>query len=144
MVDARAAAGETSLTERQAEVLELREAGLTQREIAERLGTTVPNISAVERAGRDNVARARRTVELARRLETDDWFEPADGAHIRDIVDGIYALGDEAGVKVSYSDPELAAYLHVQLRDRLEGRRLTAPVEVGVTEDGGVVTYAPD
>ncbi len=134
----------TFLTERQAEVLALREQGLTQREIGERLGTSVPNISAVERAARDNVERARRTVDLAERIEADVWLEQPAGAHLRDIVDAIYAAGDEVGVKVTFSDPELAAYLHVDLSDHLEGRRLTEPVEVGITPDGGVVTAGPD
>lgn len=144
MADDADAAGRTFLTDRQAEVLELREDGLTQREIAERLGTTVPNISAVERAARDNVGRARRTVDLARRIETDVRFEAGEGDHLRDLVEGIYAAGDEAGVKITYSDPELAAFLHVHLNERLDGRRLTAPVEIGITDDGGVVTYAPE
>ncbi|MDZ7701696.1 MAG: Tfx family DNA-binding protein [Halobacteriales archaeon] len=144
MTDRAPDAADTFLTERQAEVLERRREGLTQREIAERLGTTVPNISAIERAARDNVERARRTVDLANRIETDVWFEQGAGDHLRDVVEAIYEAGDEAGVKITYSDPELAAYLHVHLGDRLDGRRLTDPVEVGITPDGGVVTYGPD
>ena len=134
---------DTFLTDRQAEILALRHEGLTQREIADRLDTTVPNISAIEKAARGNVARARRTVDLAERIETDVWIEQPAGAHLRDLVEAIYAAGDEAGVKVTFSDPELAAYLHVHLSDRLDGRRLTVPVELGITPDGGVVTYAP-
>ncbi|MFB6353605.1 MAG: Tfx family DNA-binding protein [Halobacteriales archaeon] len=141
MTELADAAGETFLTERQAQILELRQAGHTQREIADRLETTVPNISAIERAARDNVERARRTVDLAKRIETDVWVEQPAGAHLRDIVDAIYTAGDEAGVKVTYSDPELSAYLHVHLDDRLDGRRLTEAVRVGITPDGGVVTH---
>lgn len=133
-------ATDTFLTERQTEILELRNDGLTQREIADRLDTSVPNISAIERSARDNVERARRTVDLAERIQADVWFEQAIGSHLRDIVDAIYAAGDEAGVKITFSDPELAAYLHVHLRERLDGRRLTDPVQIGITSDGGVVT----
>jgi Tfx family DNA-binding protein len=135
---------DTFLTERQAEILTLRHEGLTQREIADRLDTTVPNISAIEKAARENVERARRTVDLAERIQTDVWFEQDAGAHLRDLVDAIYAAGDDAGVKITFSDPELAAYLHVHLSDRLDGRRLTEPVQFGITPDGGVVTAAPD
>ena len=140
MGDVEADPDATFLTDRQVEVLSLRHEGLTQRDIADRLGTTVPNISAIERAARDNVDRARRTVDLAERIETDVWIEQDAGAHLRDVVDAIYAAGDEAGLKITFSDPELAAYLHVDLSDRLEGRRLTAPVEIGITPDGAVVT----
>lgn len=134
----------TFLTERQVEILSLRHEGLTQRAIAERLETTVPNISSIERAARDNVERARRTVDLAAHLETDHWVEAATGSHLRDLVEAIYTAGDEAGVKVTFSDPELAAYLHVHLSDHLDGRRLTAPVALGITADGGVVTQLLD
>ena len=50
---------DTFLTERQAEVLALRTDGLTQREIADRLGTSVANVSGVESSARRNVAAAR-------------------------------------------------------------------------------------
>jgi Tfx family DNA-binding protein len=144
MADGGTRADETFLTERQAEILRLRTEGLTQREIADRLETSVPNISAIERAARDNVERARRTVDMADRIDTDVWFRQDAGAHLRDVVDAIYTAGDDAGVKITFSDPELAAYLHVHLRDQLDGRRLTDPVEIGITQDGGVVTAAPD
>ncbi|MGM0590756.1 MAG: sigma factor-like helix-turn-helix DNA-binding protein, partial [Halobacteriota archaeon] len=52
-------AGSTTLTERQVEVLELREQGYTQREVADRLGTTDSNVSAIERAAEQNVEKAR-------------------------------------------------------------------------------------
>lgn len=133
----------TFLTERQTVVLERRRAGRTQREIAERLGTSVPNISAIERAARDNVDRARRTVQLADRLASEVWFEREAGTHLRDLVDAVYAAGDDAAVKIPYSDPELAAYLHVELRERFEGRRLTDTVAVGITPEGDVVTAMP-
>ncbi|MFB6361348.1 MAG: Tfx family DNA-binding protein [Halobacteriales archaeon] len=144
MTDKSDSADETFLTERQVEILRFRTEGLTQREIADRLDTSVPNISAIERAARDNIDRARRTVDLADRIETDVWFRQPAGAHLRDVVDAIYTAGDDAGVKITFSDPELAAYLHVHLRDRLDGRRLTEPVEIGITQDGGVVTAALD
>ena len=143
MADPPADHGATFLTERQTQVLSRRHAGLTQREIAEELGTSVPNISAVERAARDNVERARRTVELAGRLEAAVRFVQPQGTHLRELVEAVYAAGDEAGVKLPVADPELAAYLRVALRDRFEGRRLVEPVEVGVTPDGDVVTADP-
>lgn len=129
----------TFLTERQAEVLALRHDGLTQREIADRLGTSVANVSGVESAARRNLASARRTVELGRLLECTVRFRAAAGRDLREVVDLIYAQGDDAGLRVAHSEPELTTELHDLIGDRIEDRRLTEPVEIGLTGAGEVV-----
>lgn len=133
--------GDTFLTERQAEVLAHRAEGLTQREIAERLGTSVSNISAVERAARRNIERSRRTIALARVLRCAVRFTVDEGADLRDLIDRIYETADQAGVRLAYAEPELATLLGERLGDRLVGRRLTEEVEIGLTGDGDVVAY---
>jgi len=132
---------DTFLTERQAEVLALRNEGLTQREVAERIGTSVANVSSVESAARRNVEAAVRTVDLAELLECAVRFPVEAGLDLREVVDEIYARGDEAGLRVAYAEPELTTRLHDALGDRIESRRLTADVEVGITADGAVVTF---
>ena len=139
MIDPESMAADTSLTARQAEVLALRREGLTQTAIADRLGTTVANISSVERAGRENIEQAHRTILLSFRLDAAHWFTAEVGTHLRDLVESVYDHGDEAGVKVTFGHPELLPYLHVQFRDRLDGRRLTDDVQLGITSDGGIV-----
>lgn len=132
---------ETFLTDRQAEVLSLRAAGATQREIAERFGSTVANVSAIERAARDNVARAERTLTLARLLHSVARFRVAAGTDLREVVDRVFEAGDREGIRVAYSDPALATRLQAHLDPWLEERRLTEAVSVGVTADGEVVTH---
>ena len=132
--------GGTFLTDRQREVLELRHRGCTQPEIADRFGTSVPNVSAIESRASENIAKAGRTIDLAHEIRVEHWVELDRGTHLREIVETVYQAGDEAGVKVPYSDPELSTYLHVRLDDRLDGRRLTAPLAVGLGPDGDVVT----
>lgn len=133
----------TFLTERQAEVLALRSDGLTQQEIADRIQTTVANVSAIERAARQNIESARRTLDLATVLEAAVWFTADSGTDLRTLIDSIYRKGDDAGVKIAHTEPELSTRLHRNLVDRLEGRKLTASVKIGITVDGTVVTY-PD
>ena len=58
-------ADESVLTRRQAEVLALRERGVRQSVIADRLGTSRANVSSVEASARENVAKARETVSFA-------------------------------------------------------------------------------
>lgn len=138
MVDPRT----TVLTERQVEVLSLRERGHTQREVADRLGTTASNVSAVERAAEANVEKARRTLELVRTLRAPARFAVASGTYFDDLVDRVYARGDDAGIKVAYCRPELYAHLYGMLEEHTDENRLETSIEVGLTEAGDVKVFA--
>ena len=132
----------TTLTERQVEVLELRERGHTQREVAERLGTTDSNVSAVERAAEQNVEKARRTLELIRTIRSPVQFSVPPGTSFDELVAAVYSRGDEAGVRVAYCRPELYAHLYGALEECTNRNELTERVEVGLTNDGEVRVFA--
>lgn len=131
----------TALTERQVEVLSLREDGRTQREVAEVLGTTDSNVSAIERAAEANVEKARRTLELVRTLRAPAQFTVRSGTYFDDLVDRVYTQGDDAGIKVAYCRPELYAHLYGLLEDHTDENRLNATVSVGLTESGDVKVF---
>ena len=126
------------LTDRQAEVLELREEGLTQQAVAERLGTTASNVSAVERAATDNVERARRTLDHVRLLRAPVRLTFERGSDFDEVVEEIYAAGDEAGISIDYCRPELYSHLYTHLAERFEDSELIQTVEIGLTRDGDV------
>lgn len=138
-MDPPASVEDTFLTERQAEVLTFRNAGLTQREIAERLGTSVANVSGIEAAARRNVEAAKRTVAIAKLLGCSVRFRAEAGDDLREVVDEIYERGDASGLRVAHPEPELTTHLHDLLGDRIAARRLTDDVEVGLTAEGEVV-----
>lgn len=60
------------------------------------------------------------------------------GTAVDDLVDVIYADVDESGIRVDFCGPELYTHLHTHLDRVLDGARLAAPVEVGLTRDGNV------
>lgn len=134
----------TVLTERQAQVLAMRGVGRTQAEVAETLGTSVANVSGIERAARENIEAARRTLELVRVLEARTRITAAAGTDLRHLVDRIFEAADDMELRVRHTDPELTALLHDRLGDRLDGRCLTATVEVGLTADGSIVLFPTD
>jgi Tfx family DNA-binding protein len=134
----------TILTERQVEVLELREGGRTQREVADELGTTDANVSAVERAAEANVEKARRTLELVRTLRAPAQFTVPAGTYFDDLVDRVYDHGDEAGIKVDYCRPELYAHLYALLEGETSANRLDSAVRIGLTEDGEVKVFTDE
>jgi Tfx family DNA-binding protein len=129
---------DTVLTERQVEVLELREEGRTQKQVAEELGTTPSNVSAIERAATANVEKARRTLELVRTLRAPVRFRVEQGTSFESVVEAVYERGDEIGVKISYCTPELYSHLYTHLRDVVDNNQLLVGVEIGITEDGDV------
>ena len=137
MVSARA----TILTDRQVEVLELRERGLTQRAVAERLGTTASNVSAVERAAEENVEKARHTLELVRTIRSPVRFSVPPGTEFDALVSAVYDRGDEAGIPVAYCRPELYAHLYGAVEAHTDRNQLVAEIEVGLTSDGDVRIY---
>lgn len=133
----------TILTERQREVLELRNHGYTQREVAEEIGTTSSNVSAVERAAEENIEKAYRTVEYARTLSATESFEIEAETHFGDVIETVYEKGDEAKIKIDYCRPELYSHLYGLLNNYTSGNKVRVDVEVGLTSDGDVLVF-PD
>ena len=138
------AAESTTLTERQVEVLELREEGLTQREVAERLGTTGSNVSAIERAAERNVEQARRTLGLIRTIRSPVRLTAEAGTTFDDLIDTVYERGDEDGVKIGYCRPELYAHLFGRLEPHTSRNRLDTEVEIGLTREGEVKVFVDE
>src|SRR5699024_1583725 len=95
------------LTRRQATVLALRERGLKQRTIAERLDTSRANVAGIEASARENIARARETVAFVDALEAPVRVPVPAETDLYDVPQQIYDACDEAGVKVNYTAPEL-------------------------------------
>ncbi|WP_251343754.1 Tfx family DNA-binding protein [Haloplanus halophilus] len=137
-------AASTTLTERQVEVLELREAGHTQREVAEMLGTTDSNVSAIERAAEKNVEKARETLDLIRVVRSPVRFTVEAGTTFDALVDRVYERGDETGTKLAYCRPELYTHLFGRLEAHTTRNRLDTAVELGLTRDGDVTVFAPE
>jgi len=129
---------ETVLTRRQAEVLALRERGLAQSTIADRLGTSRANVSSVESSARRNVSRAETTIAVAEAITAPVRVEVEAGEDLYDVPDRVYDACDDAGIKVELSTPELIATVADQVPAAMEGRQFVEPVTVAVTNDGDV------
>lgn len=130
---------ETSvLTRRQAEVLALREQDIPQAEIAESLGTSRANVSSIEASARENIAKARETVDFASALTAPVQLEIDQGTDLYDVPNQIYSACDEADVKVNRTAPELMKLISEAAGDAIRGRRVRREITVTITNDGGV------
>lgn len=131
----------TILTERQVEVLQLRERGLTQREVADCLGTTDSNVSAIERAAAENIEKAKRTLDLVDTLAAAVTFEVGAGTHFGNLIETVYTHGDEADIKIDYCRPELYGHLYELLKSHTAGNKVRRNIEIGLTHDGDVHVF---
>jgi len=136
-------AEESVLTRRQAEVLALREQGLSQATIAEMLGTSRANVSGVEKSARENVEKARETVEFAAALDAPVQIELETGTDLYDVPQRVYTACDDAGVKVNHTAPDLMKLISDEAGDAVVGREVQRKLLVGVSPNGAVSVRQP-
>ena len=126
------------LTRRQAEVLLLRERGVRQTVIADRIGTSRANVSSIEASARANVEKARETIAFAEALSAPVTVEVDVGTDLYDVPKHVYDACDEAGVKVNYTAPDLMKIVSDAADEAVQGREVRESLLVGVTSDGNV------
>jgi len=136
-------ADESVLTDRQAEVLALRERGLRQSDIADRLGTSRANVSSVEASARDNVERARETVAFAEALAAPVRVQIDAGTDLYDAPKRVYDACDEAGVKVNQTAPDLMKTIGDRAGDAVHGREVRSRLFVTVDANGQIRVRQP-
>ncbi|AEH36440.1 DNA binding protein, Tfx family [Halopiger xanaduensis SH-6] len=126
------------LTYRQAQVLALRERGISQADIAGALGTSRANVSSIESSARENLEKARETVAFAEALRAPVRVRVPAGTDLYDVPDLVYEACDEAGVKVDYTAPDLMKVVSDSAGSAVSGREVSTPLIIGVTSNGMV------
>ncbi|ELY94062.1 MULTISPECIES: Tfx family DNA-binding protein [Natrialba] len=130
---------ETSvLTDRQAQVLALRERGTSQADIAAALGTSRANVSSIEASARENVEKARETVAFAEALRAPVRVRVPAGTDLYDVPNRVYDACDDAGVKVDHTAPDLMKVVSDAAGPAVTGRQISTPLIIGVTSEGMV------
>jgi Tfx family DNA-binding protein len=128
----------TVLTRRQAEVLALRERGLSQASIADRLATSRANISSVESSARENIRKARETIGFGEILQSAVHVTVSVDTDLYDVPEMIYSACDEADINVQHTEPELLNVVSDGAGDAVRGRQVLSDLLIGVTSDGAV------
>lgn len=134
---------QTLLTRRQAEILVLRERGHRQADIAAALDTTRENVTGIERRARENVEKARATVEFSDYLSAPVRVEVPAGTDLYDAPDLVFEACDDADITVTHNAPELMKLISDGAGGAVEGRQIRRPISVSVTSDGTVRVTKP-
>ena len=126
------------LTERQLEVMKLRAKGMTQKQVADRLGTSKSNVSALEIAAQKNIERARKTLEVAARTRALMRVEIPAGTDVNEVPTLVYAKADDNGVRLLESGPVIISRMMAEVNDRIRGRLVVSTFEVTISENGEI------
>jgi Tfx family DNA-binding protein len=127
------------ITKRQLQILELRNTGLSQAEIARRLGTTRANISATEKTARENIKRAKKTVNIAKMLEASLSIKIDRDTDLNEIPGIIYEKAGKEKIWINLDNPSLIGFIAESCKNKIKGRRVIAELEIAITRDGSIL-----
>ncbi|KAF5433567.1 hypothetical protein C5S35_02725 [Candidatus Methanophagaceae archaeon] len=130
---------ETTLTERQMEVLRLRNEGYSQAEIAQKFGKTKQNISTIEKMAWSNVKKAENTLKFVKLLEAPIWFSVAENTDLDEIVGRIFSEADKAKIHMAYDRLSLAMKIREEARDKIKHRLILKGFEIGINKAGEMI-----
>ena len=127
------------LTKRQLEVLKMRHQGLSQQDIAERLGTTRSNISILEKRARQNIDRAERTVQQWMMIRAPITLEAAAGTDVFDLPKMIFAAADKCGIHLPVTSLDIVVQLRRTAPGLFKKRALEKDARIYVNEEGETI-----
>ncbi|HNY35343.1 MAG TPA: Tfx family DNA-binding protein [Methanothrix soehngenii] len=127
------------LTKRQIEVLQMRLAGMSQQEIAEKLGTTRSNISILEKRAYQNIARAERTLQQWLMLRAPISLQAKAGMDVFELPREIFAAADEKHMRLPITSLDIVVQLRRKAPRLFRKRALSRDAMIFVTEEGEVL-----
>lgn len=128
----------TLFTERQLEINRLVREGLSNSEIASRLGITVQDVSITEKRFRENLEKAVNTINLAKESFMVSTISIEAGTHILDASKMIMNYADKKGIKLKDNTLSLLSGLRGYLGPDLKNGKMKRGVEVILLQDGGI------
>ncbi len=126
------------LTPTQFKVLRLRLEGLSQEEVAERLGTTRQNISIIERRAKRNLKLAEETLKAYRELVAASSVEVPPETHLVDIPRMVIDAADEAGVKLRANFTRIYDEIRFKAGKCVRGVKTIKPLKILIFKDGDI------
>ncbi len=131
-------AKESFLTEKQIKVLELRAKGYTQEQIAKILGTSRVNVTILEKKAKENVEKARKTIELFESLTPIKVTIKKD-ANIFEIPQIIFSEADKHGIEVVYNSTSIIGMVRRSAGDKIFGNRVIRDFEILILRSGKII-----
>jgi hypothetical protein len=126
------------LTKRQIMVLKLRQAGLTQEDIARRMKTTRANISLIEKRARENIERSRETLKEWSSIISPVRIIVKRGTDVMEIPDIVFAESDKSNIHVKTDSLDLITRIKKEKGSLIANRILMDDLEIDINVTGEV------
>ncbi|WP_174589808.1 Tfx family DNA-binding protein [Methanocella conradii] len=126
------------LTKRQVMVLRLRQAGMTQEEIARRIKTTRANVSLIEKRARENIDRSRETLKEWESIVSPVRVMIKKGTDVIKVPEVVFAEADKSGIHVKSNSLDLITRIKKEKGSIISNRTLTEDMEIDITDAGEV------
>jgi len=126
------------LTRSQVDVIKLRLAGMSQEEIASRLGTTRQNISMMERRGRRNLRLAEETIRVYKKIITAASVDVKANTHLVDIPRLVLDAADRAGVRLRADFTRIYKEIRFRVPECVRGVKVIKPITILILRDGDI------
>ncbi|MDD1759502.1 MAG: Tfx family DNA-binding protein [Methanothrix sp.] len=133
---------ESLLTKRQLNVLLLRRQGLSQSEVAMKLGTTRSNISILEKRAYQNIQRAERTIHQWMMIQAPISLSLKAGTDVFDLPKMIFDAADKISMRLPITSLDIVVQLRRIAPRIFKKRSLEQDAKIYVTEDGEILVEA--
>jgi Tfx family DNA-binding protein len=132
------------LTKRQFKVLQLRRQGLSQAEVAMKLGTTRSNISILEKRAYQNIQRAERTIHQWMMIQAPISLSLKAGTDVFDLPKMIFEAADKISMRLPVTSLDIVVQLRRKAPRIFKKRSLEQDAEIYVTEEGDILVEAAE
>jgi len=127
------------LTDRQIQVLRLRNRGLTQEETAKHLKTTRENVSILESRARRNITRARTTIEILEDLGVAVRVVIKPETPVLEMSKIIIKRADDANVRIKIDCIDLLERIKMKARNKIKAKKVVEAISVIVLPYGDLI-----
>jgi len=114
----------------------MRRQGLTQQQIADRLGTSKANICTIEKSANENILRAKETLEFLYTLDAEEICIIRKGIDLIDAPKQIYAAASSKNIKVRLDTFSLINSLTKNVPEKVRGRQVKGDICVYLNKEG--------
>ncbi len=137
--EAEAEIEDSLLTERQLEVLKMRNKGCSQQEVADILGTTRSNISILEKRAHQNILRAERTLQQWMMIQAPISLKVPAGTDVFDLPKMIFDAADKRSIELPITSLDIIVQLRRKSPRLFRKRAVQKDIDIYVTGNGEIL-----
>jgi len=124
------------LTKKQVEVLKLRAHGLTQAEVARKLGTTRANISMIELRAKRKIRLAEETLKVVSSIRSQMSIRIEKGTYLADIPSIVLRSADKRGIHLKTNIVEIVRLVKMHTPPCIKKGRTTRTLLFKISPEG--------